>query len=399
MSTDGSDAAHGSSSPPPGGSNGRVLVIDDEPQVLSVMERVIRSSGYEVVTAAGAEEALETMRRQGVDTVVSDIHMPGISGLDLLVEIRKLDIDVPVVFVTGMPTVESAMTAIQRGAFGYLTKPFRHDELVALVERAVKLGRLADIRRRAIEAQGLSEGIVADLAGTAARFDEALAGVRMAYQPLVQASDWQVFGYEALLRSADPVLSHPGLILAAGEQLDRLPQLGRLIRSLVASDVAGLDSGCVFINLHPRDLEDAELYAPDSPLSREAGRVVLEITERASLGAAAELAERIAGLRDLGYRIAIDDLGAGYASLASFVALEPDIVKLDMSLVRGIGDNPMKRRVVRSMIEVCRDMGLVVVGEGVETAAERDALVELGCDLLQGFLFAKPGPPFPEATT
>jgi EAL domain-containing protein (putative c-di-GMP-specific phosphodiesterase class I) len=373
-----------------------VLVIDDEPQVLAVMERVVRSAGFEVVTASDASSGLEAMRRESVDAIISDIHMPGTSGLDLLVEIRKLDIDVPVLFVTGMPTVETAVAAIQRGAFGYLTKPFDHGELKSQVRRAVQLGRLADIRRRAIEAQGLSEGVVADLAGTAARFEQALSSIRMAYQPLVRATGLEVYGYEALLRSSDPVLSHPGLVLAAAEQLDRLPELGRLIRRLVAADVAGLPAGSVFVNLHPRDLEDEDLYDPRAALSQLAGRVVLEITERASMEGGPELAARIARLRELGYRIAIDDLGAGYASLASFVAMEPDVVKVDLSLVRGIDSSPVKQRVVASLVGVCRDMGLLVVAEGVETAAERDVVVEIGCDLLQGFLFARPGPPFPE---
>jgi len=75
--------------------------------------------------------------------------------------------------------------------------------------------------------------------------------------------------------------------------------------------------------------------------------------------------------------------------------LEPDIVKLDMALVRGIDSRPVQRKLVRSMTAVCKEMGMLVVAEGIETPAERDVLIELGCDLLQGFLFARPGPPFP----
>ena len=94
-------------------------------------------------------------------------------------------------------------------------------------------------------------------------------------------------------------------------------------------------------------------------------------------------------------RIAIDDLGAGYAGLTSYTALEPDIVKLDMSLVRDVDRDRKKEAVVRSMTSLCKDLGMLVVAEGVETVGERDALVEIGCDLLQGYLLAKPGRPFP----
>ena len=92
----------------------------------------------------------------------------------------------------------------------------------------------------------------------------------------------------------------------------------------------------------------------------------------------------------MGFRIALDDLGAGYAGLTSFAQIRPEIVKLDMALVRGIDADPLKRRLVRSVIDVSRDIGTLVVGEGVETDAERDTLVELGCHLLQGYLFGKP---------
>ena len=100
---------------------------------------------------------------------------------------------------------------------------------------------------------------------------------------------------------------------------------------------------------------------------------------------------RIARLRALGFQIAVDDLGAGYAGLSSFSQLEPDIVKLDMSLVRGIDSSSSKSSLVRSMVQVCtRDLGMRVVCEGVETSAERDTLERLGATLLQGYLFAKP---------
>ena len=108
-----------------------------------------------------------------------------------------------------------------------------------------------------------------------------------------------------------------------------------------------------------------------------------------------DVQDKVALLRELGFKIALDDLGAGYAGLTSFTQLEPEFVKLDMSLVRGIHETPAKRKIVGSMVELCHDMDQQIVAEGIESAQERDVLVELGCDLLQGYLFAKPGRPFP----
>ena len=101
-------------------------------------------------------------------------------------------------------------------------------------------------------------------------------------------------------------------------------------------------------------------------------------------------------LQDVGYRIALDDLGEGYAGLSWLVKLTPDIAKLDMSLVRDIDKSRLKRELVASMVGVCRRARTVIVAEGIETAEEAAVLRDLGCDLLQGYHFAKPGLAFPE---
>jgi EAL domain-containing protein (putative c-di-GMP-specific phosphodiesterase class I) len=99
-------------------------------------------------------------------------------------------------------------------------------------------------------------------------------------------------------------------------------------------------------------------------------------------------------LRSLGFRLAIDDLGAGYAGLSSIAMLEPDFVKLDMSLTRDLASSPLRQRLVASMVDACRDTGMKLVAEGVETVHELAKLTELGCDLLQGYHFARPSAEF-----
>ena len=103
-------------------------------------------------------------------------------------------------------------------------------------------------------------------------------------------------------------------------------------------------------------------------------------------------------LREMGFRIAVDDLGAGYAGLNSFSQLEPAVVKLDMTLIRDVHKQPKKLTLVRTMIAMCHELGIQVVAEGIEGPEERDAIVWAGCDLLQGYLFAKPGAAFPTVT-
>jgi EAL domain-containing protein (putative c-di-GMP-specific phosphodiesterase class I) len=218
----------------------------------------------------------------------------------------------------------------------------------------------------------------------------------MQFQPIVHARTRARFGYEALLRSSDRSLPHPGAILDAAERLERIPALGRAVRAQTAKvfGAAPAERGVVFVNLHLLDLFDKQLTSPFSPLARVAHRVVLEITERTSVDGLADLRYRVAELRELGYRIAIDDLGGGHARMGTFTPLDTDFVKLDMSLVRDLDKQPLKQKLVRSVIELCRGQGIDVIGEGVETEAEAKALVDLECDYLQGYLIAKPAPPF-----
>jgi EAL domain-containing protein (putative c-di-GMP-specific phosphodiesterase class I) len=152
----------------------------------------------------------------------------------------------------------------------------------------------------------------------------------------------------------------------------------------------------LFVNLHAHDLCDATLASPSSPLAPIASRVVLEITERAPLDGIPNARARVAALREMGFSIALDDLGAGYAGLGAFAQLEPEFVKLDMSLIRDVHRSSTKQKVVGSLTTLCKDMGISVVAEGIECAEERDSIAELGCDLLQGYLLATPGPAFPE---
>jgi EAL domain-containing protein (putative c-di-GMP-specific phosphodiesterase class I) len=236
----------------------------------------------------------------------------------------------------------------------------------------------------------------AQLTDLEARLDRCLATLGMHFQLLVNARDRKRFGYEALLRSTDRSLPHPGAILDAAERLERIAVLGRAVRANTAKTVAAAppERGLVFVNLHLLDVFDKQLTSPFAPLTRVSSRVVLEITERTSLAGERDLRYRVDELRELGFRIAIDDFGGGHARMGALTMADTDFVKLDMSLVRDVERHPIKQRLIKSIIELCRGEGVNVIGEGVETEAEARALVDLDCDILQGYLIARPAPPF-----
>jgi EAL domain-containing protein (putative c-di-GMP-specific phosphodiesterase class I) len=365
--------------------------------VREAFARALERAGHTVDVAADGAAALESIRTQQYDAVVSDIAMPKLDGVRLLQAVRTEDLDLPVILATGEPTVETAVQAVALGAFRYLPKPLQPKQLVATVKRAVQQRRMSRVRRKLEQLGDQSWGTIGDLAGLQAHFDRALERVHMVYQPIIDWKPRKVVGYEALVRSTEPRLPHPGALFDAAERLDRLDDLGRAIRRCCAAAVAALPDGvALFVNLHTQDLLDETLYESDADLGPSADRIVFEITERAKLESVPDIAGRAARLRGLGYRLAIDDIGAGYAGLNSFAQLEPEVVKLDMALVRDVQGSVTKQKLIQALVTLCRDLGLAVVAEGVETVEERDALLGLGCDWFQGYLFARPAAAFAE---
>jgi EAL domain-containing protein (putative c-di-GMP-specific phosphodiesterase class I) len=369
----------------------RVLLVDDDEALRRAYGAVLERHGVKVETASNGRAGADRVKLEKFDVILSDISMPEMTGIEFLKAVRAHDVEVPVILMTGEPGVASAMRAVEYGAFRYLAKPVAAKELWETVLHAARLHQMATLKREAHELPGREGGRLGERAALDVRFSWAMSLMWMAFQPIVAWRERRVFGYEALLRSDEPLMKDPGEILDAAERLGRLPLLGRAVRASVAAASAKAPGGTkLFVNLHSVDLNDDELYSPDAPLSRIASRVVLEVTERASLDGVGDLEARMAKLRGLGFQIAIDDLGAGYAGLTSFTRLGPEVAKLDMSLIRGVDTDPKRQSIVRAMKKLCDELGIAVVAEGVETAAERGMLVLLGCDLLQGYLFGRP---------
>ena len=373
-----------------------VLLVDDDALVARAYERTLRSAGYSVRICHDASEAVALCQHHPFEVVVSDVNMPGMNGLELLRAIRAQELAVPVILMTGSPEVGTASQGIELGALRYLIKPVNPDQLEDAVARAVRLHQMERVRRAALEEFRAEHRQRRDREGLEPGFARGLTGLWMAYQPIVSCSGRSTFAYEALVRTEEPTLRNPMDFFASAESLGRLHELGRTIRGQVAQTIPQIpDPALIFVNVHPADLQDPTLFDRAAPLSKFASRVVLEITERAALDEIPDLMAAMAQLRDMGYRIAVDDLGAGYAGLTSFAQLEPEVVKVDMSLVRGVDLSSTKQKLMGSIINLCRDLRIQLIAEGIETPAERDTVVRLGGDLCQGYLFARPGRPLP----
>ncbi|MEM7515648.1 MAG: EAL domain-containing protein [Planctomycetota bacterium] len=368
----------------------RVLFVDDEPEVTRSVRLALRKESFKILTANSAKEGLELLAEGGIDVVVSDERMPEMGGSEFLSIVKERHPETIRLILSGQASLESAVDAINdAGIYRFLLKPCKPEELAFCLGQALQ----AVEERRAYQDWESQSGVEAR-ATLGETLDQALGALHMVFQPIVHAREQSVFGYEALVRVSAGV-TDPGALFALAEELDRVQDVERKIRTLIGERLPELPEGAsLLVNIHPQSLSDEDLFEVAGPLAKHSSKVVIEITERDSVHDVPDLQAQVARLRELGFRIAVDDLGAGYAGLTSFALLCPDIVKFDLELIQGIHDAPTKAKLVASFNALCREMEILTIAEGVELDEERECVVGLHCDLIQGFFFAKPSPDF-----
>jgi EAL domain-containing protein (putative c-di-GMP-specific phosphodiesterase class I) len=353
--------------------HGRVLVVDDSSWVLRAHARTLSRAGFDVIVLGSDAGAQQLVQDRTVDLVITEVTTKTVAG-KIIQAIRKADAEIPLIVMTW-----DSRGVLNEHATQYLSKLTDPTALVNEVQQAIS--------RRRIE-QTMMSDVITD--PERKRFTAALGSLWIAYQPILHRPTGRIYGNEALVRSLEPGLENPAALFAAAERHDALFEIGRAIRGKIAEDIAGSSRLVTFVNVHPRELYDLELFDSASSLSRVAGNVVLEITERCALDEIEDLQSRVEALRALGYRIALDDLGAGYAGLRSLAQLKPDVVKVDMSLIRNVDKDPTRRAILDAVWNLCRKLGMTTIAEGIETEGERAALTEIGFELMQGFLLGKP---------
>jgi EAL domain-containing protein (putative c-di-GMP-specific phosphodiesterase class I)/GGDEF domain-containing protein len=216
------------------------------------------------------------------------------------------------------------------------------------------------------------------------------------YHPIVVAETMEVFGYEALARGMMRTLRSPEVMFDVAAEADLVWELSRLCRARALEGLEARLTGSqlLFINVDPHDFADPTFEATGVA---DATRVVIEITERTAIKDYPKFRERLQAFRDIGFRFAVDDAGSGYAGLGSIANLEPDFIKLDISLINSIDTNFIKQNLVETMVRFANDQGAMVIAEGVERAEEFRTVQELGVHLVQGFYLHRPAgaPPAP----
>ena len=233
--------------------------------------------------------------------------------------------------------------------------------------------------------------------------DEMLAGLErdefcVWYQPQYDAGTMHMTGAEALVRWNHPErgVLPSGAFLKTAEELNLMARLDQLVlegalRDKMRLTARGIMLPKVSVNVSSKRLHDEGLIDSLKNLSLSPGELCFELVESIFLDESDDIAtHNIERIKELGIDIEIDDFGTGHTSIVSLLKLKPKRLKIDRQLVMPILDSPQERTLVRSIIDIARSLGIESVAEGVETPQHAQLLREMGCDILQGFAFAKP---------
>jgi len=217
------------------------------------------------------------------------------------------------------------------------------------------------------------------------------------FQPIVCLSERRILGYEALSRGpSNSPLHSPLTLFAAARHAGRLSELEQLARRTACQAFRDLKlEGKLFLNVSPESLlEPAHQPGRTLKLLQSLGippsQVVIELTEQAPIDDYALLQTALHHYRAMGFSIALDDLGAGYSSLRLWSELRPDYVKIDRHFIDGIHQDAVKREFVESILKMAKVSRAQVIAEGIELIEELSVLAEMGVDLVQGYLLARP---------
>lgn len=355
-----------------------VLVVDDDVTIRLLHRAVLERAGFSVTDVEDGAAALAAIDAGGIELVLLDSRMPGMSGIEVLAELRRQGASLPVILVTGATETADRVAGLEAGADDYITKPVDPRELLARVRALLRS------RQAAVEA---ANGPTVDLDELRTLVREVIDGecFHPVFQPIVNLTSRSVVAFEALTRFDDGC--RPDLRFIDAERVGLGDELAMLTLAAAIRHATVLPPGvALHLNVSPQLLANdglgAVLAAADRP-------VVVEITEHDPIDDYDGAIERLRRLGDQ-VRLAIDDAGAGYSSMTHILALSPNEVKLDREWVRGVDVDLARQALIAGLVTFAEATGTTLVAEGVETESEAIRLTELGVGHAQGFHLGRP---------
>jgi len=379
----------------------RVMLAEDEPETREALAALLGAEDELIVVGAAedADGAIELARRERPEVALLDVRMPGGGGVRAAQEIRAANPEIRVLALSALDDKATVLEMLRSGAVGYLVKGASSDEILEAVRRSV--------RGESVLSPEVTGSVIRELVGQLTLRDQEAElrrrrvdlmrrvvqgeGVEMAFQPIKDLRTGETVGQEALARfGGKPPTSPEVWFHEAGEIGLRVDLELTTARAALAQLDRIQPPIYLAVNLSP-DTAVSPMFLrllAETPVDR----VVFEISEHARVHDYDALNRSLAEIRALGGRLAIDDAGAGFASLHHILRLSPDIIKLDISLTRGVDGDRARHALASALTSFAAEIGATIVAEGIETREELEALRTLGVTHGQGYYLGRPGP-------
>ncbi len=383
----------------------RALIIDDEEQNILLLRAMLqRVDDLVVVSTTDPTRAAELFTEHQPDLVLLDLHMGPVDGVEVMESLRDLVVEddfIPMVVLSADTDPAERQRVLEAGAHDFLTKPLDFAEVVLRTRNLLRTRSLhlhLEDQRASLAEQLHEHEQREEVEGERRRSSTELIrsvlerrAINIVFQPVVDLRDGRVVGIEALSRFADEPRRGPDKWFAAAREVGLGADLELTAIELVLDQFPEVPEDMfVSINISPDYLAGGLLNAALS--GRWGHRIVVELTEHAKVDDYGPLLEVVHELRTRGVRSAVDDAGAGFASLQHILKLGPDLIKLDLSLTRDIDSDPVRRALASSLVSFAFEVGALIVAEGIETPSELQALTDLGVTMGQGFFLGRPCP-------
>ena len=380
----------------------RVLIADDEAVLRAALADLVHSDdSFELVgSARDADEAIALAEAMHPDVALVDVRMPAGGGLRVAEQLRELVPQTRVLAHSAVDDRASVVRMLEGGAVGYLVKGTAPAEILSAIVRAAR-GQLsvspevmAGLVRDLSDQLQRQEIATSERLAKADRIDRVVEGKgrSIVYQPIVELDGHRAIGMEALARFVDDGEAWPiPRWFAEAAEVGMGTELELACNRAALADLAMIPSDrYVSINASYRIAEsDGMIELLDAV---DATRVVIEITEHEAVEDYGRLTQALQRVRERGSRVAIDDAGAGFASLRHILLIDPEIIKLDVSLTSGIDSDARRRALATALITFAEEMDIAVVAEGIENEREHAALQALGVRFGQGYFLGRPAP-------
>lgn len=365
-----------------------VLIVDDEPAISQLLSILLSSHGYIPKVAVTGKQALECAS-DNIDLILLDLLLPDLEGINICQKLKSniQTRDIPIIIISGLQNKSDRVEGLYSGAEDYITKPFEPEELFARMDVVF---RRHDMRTNADTPQHHQE-IIGELKRI---IDEESINVR--FQPIYFLKPMRLLGLEMLSRpqTISPMLN-PEIFFKSALKYGvyyEVEMIGwRKALKMASENFDGRQK--LFLNCDPYLLESEKFKTVKEVFSGygiSSNEVYLEITERSAVNSFDTFYERIRDFRQDGFKIAVDDMGAGYSSLESIIEIKPEVIKLDGHIVNGVSHDPYKNSIVKLFVAFCRENRIICVAEGIENKQDFDALIELGVDAGQGYYLCRP---------